>query len=316
MGSSVSQPSADEAKHGVDDDAPVGLVTQVSRNGNPTVVQTGDEEEDSGWGRLCRCLFRGGRGGGKPADSVGVNPQYRSNYYEPPPPGPTGHMNRIPALLEPLPPGSHKKTLVLDLDETLVHSSFKPVPDADFIVPVQIENRVHQVYVLKRPGADEFLLACAKQWDVVLFTASLAKYADPLLDILDKDRVISTRLFRESCVMHAGTYVKDLRRLGRPLETICIVDNSPQSYAFQPRNAIPIDSWFDDRNDIQLFDLIPYITDILPAAPDMTRVLDAARGMPWIWNQIPENVLAENRKFFQLEEIPPEEEEYLQHAAA
>jgi hypothetical protein len=154
--------------------------------------------------------------------------------------------------------------------------------------------------------------------------------------------------------MHAGTYVKDLRRLGRPLETICIVDNSPQSYAFQPRNAIPIDSWFDDRNDIQLFDLIPYITDILPAvrfffffffflefslnwnllscffsfsllefllfsfpqAPDMTRVLDAARGMPWIWNQIPENVLAENRKFFQIEEIPPEEEEYLQHAAA
>lgn len=48
-------------------------------------------------------------------------------------------------LLDPLPHGSTKKTMVLDLDETLVHSSFKPVPDADFIVPVQIENRVHQV---------------------------------------------------------------------------------------------------------------------------------------------------------------------------
>jgi len=34
---------------------------------------------------------------------------------------------------------------VIDLDETLVHSSFKPVPNADFIVPVEIDGQVHQV---------------------------------------------------------------------------------------------------------------------------------------------------------------------------
>lgn len=35
-----------------------------------------------------------------------------------------------------------KKTLVLDLDETLVHSSFKPIPDPDYIIPVEIEGKV------------------------------------------------------------------------------------------------------------------------------------------------------------------------------
>jgi RNA polymerase II subunit A small phosphatase-like protein len=37
-----------------------------------------------------------------------------------------------------------KKTLVLDLDETLVHSSFRPVPNADYIIPVEIDNKVRR----------------------------------------------------------------------------------------------------------------------------------------------------------------------------
>ncbi|XP_029499150.1 CTD small phosphatase-like protein isoform X2 [Oncorhynchus nerka] len=37
-----------------------------------------------------------------------------------------------------------KKCVVIDLDETLVHSSFKPISNADFIVPVEIDGTVHQ----------------------------------------------------------------------------------------------------------------------------------------------------------------------------
>lgn len=39
---------------------------------------------------------------------------------------------------------------------------------------------------------------------VVVYTASLSKYADPLLDELDIHKVISKRLFRENCVLHKG----------------------------------------------------------------------------------------------------------------
>ncbi|KXJ77256.1 hypothetical protein RP20_CCG008008 [Aedes albopictus] len=112
-----------------------------------------------------------------------------------------------------------------------------PIPNADFIVPVEIDGTVHQVYVLKRPHVDEFLKKMGELYECVLFTASLAKYADPVADLLDKWNVFRARLFRESCVYHMGNYVKDLNKLGRDLQKIVIVDNSPASYIFHPDNA-------------------------------------------------------------------------------
>lgn len=151
----------------------------------------------------------------------------------------------------------HKKCMVIDLDETLVHSSFKPIANADFIVPVEIDGTVHQVYVLKRPHVDTFLQKMGDLYECVLFTASLATYADPVADLLDKCNVFRARLFRESCVYHRGNYVKDLNKLGRDLQKIVIVDNSPASYIFHPDNAVPVKSWFDDNTDSELLDLIP-----------------------------------------------------------
>jgi RNA polymerase II subunit A small phosphatase-like protein len=167
-------------------------------------------------------------------------------------------------LLPPLPEHQrYRKCLVLDLDETLVHSSFTPVPNADFVISIELENVLHRVYVRKRPGVDEFLRAVSQKFEVVVFTASLNKYADPLLDILDRDRVVSKRLFREACVQHYGNYVKDLTHLGRALEASIIIDNSPFSYMFQPENAIAISSWFDDRADRQLYELLPFLDSLV-----------------------------------------------------
>ena len=72
-----------------------------------------------------------------------------------------------------------------------------------------------------------------------------------------KFSIFSTRLFRDSCVYDRGNYVKDLSRLGRPLQRTIIIDNSPASYYFQPENAVPVTSWFDDQNDRLLKDIIP-----------------------------------------------------------
>jgi RNA polymerase II subunit A small phosphatase-like protein len=149
-----------------------------------------------------------------------------------------------------------KKTLILDLDETLVHSSFVPTEHCDITLTVDIEGTLRTIYVAKRPHVDEFLLQCGELFEVVVFTASLAKYAGPLLDLLDTHKVIDHRLFRESCTSYGGIFVKDLFRMGRPLTHLLIIDNSPHSYIFNPENALPCESWFDDQTDHELLDLL------------------------------------------------------------
>ena len=78
--------------------------------------------------------------------------------------------------------------------------------------------------MIKRPGVDNFLKKMGELYEIVVFTASLSKvpstyaipdkvltwqqYADPVLDKLDIHRVVSHRLFRESCYNHKGNYVK------------------------------------------------------------------------------------------------------------
>jgi Dullard-like phosphatase family protein len=174
-------------------------------------------------------------------------------------------------LLPPQKENKGKKCLVLDLDETLVHSSFKPV-ECDFNVDVEIENQVYKVFVAKRPHVDQFMKRCGELFEVVVFTASLAKYADPVLDLLDQHKVVDWRLFRESCSPFKGSYVKDLGRMGRDINTIMIIDNSPHSYFFNPENAIPCESWFSEQSDRELLDLIPILEQLADSQVTDVRV--------------------------------------------
>ncbi|KAE8829341.1 hypothetical protein HRS9122_09156 [Pyrenophora teres f. teres] len=181
-------------------------------------------------------------------------------------------------LLGPIAPRFQgKKCLVLDLDETLVHSSFKILHQADFTIPVEIEGQYHNVYVIKRPGVDQFMKRVGELYEVVVFTASVSKYGDPLLDQLDIHGVVHHRLFRESCYNHQGNYVKDLSQIGRDLKDTIIIDNSPTSYIFHPQHAVPISSWFSDAHDNELLDLIPVLEDLAgQQVSDVSLVLDVA----------------------------------------
>ena len=152
----------------------------------------------------------------------------------------------------------NKKTLLLDLDETLVHSSFKPLqenPDINF--NIYFQNKPHTINVLIRPYVQEFLKAMSNFYEIVIFTASVPQYANPLLDILDKNKYISHRLYRQHCISLFGLFIKDLRKIGRDLKNTIILDNNPISYLLNQDNGIPIKSWHSDKNDQELLKLIP-----------------------------------------------------------
>ena len=165
-----------------------------------------------------------------------------------------------------------KKTLVLDLDETLVRSQFKEPENYNIKLNVSVENRNCTVFVAIRPGTKEFLEIMAKHYEVVIFTASLSNYADPLMDLLDPDCLCTARLFREHCTFNGRFFVKDMSLLGRRIEDVILVDNNPNSYFAQPENGLPISSWFEDLSDRELYNLTPLLVG-LSNIPDVRTVL-------------------------------------------
>lgn len=120
-----------------------------------------------------------------------------------------------------------------------MHSTFQPVENPDYVLPVEVNGVEHQVYVLKRPHVDEFLEKIGQLYECVLFTASLKHYADQVANLLDKSSdVFKARLFRDSCLFQNGYYIKDLSKLGRDLERVVILDNCPASYLMHPVSAL------------------------------------------------------------------------------
>ncbi|KAI4276500.1 MAG: hypothetical protein L6R35_006206 [Caloplaca aegaea] len=183
-----------------------------------------------------------------------------------------------------------KKTLVIDLDETLIHSLAKGGRmSSGHMVEVKLNTTVgygsttlrpqHPIlyYVHKRPHCDEFLRKVCNWYELVVFTASVQEYADPVIDWLEQERKYFTRrYYRQHCTFRNGAYIKDLSTVEPDLSMVMIIDNSPLSYIFHEDNAIPIEGWINDPTDNDLLHLIP-ILEALQHVMDV-RALLALRG--------------------------------------
>ena len=144
-----------------------------------------------------------------------------------------------PPFLPPLDTKKYIYTLVVDLDETLVHY-------------IEEENRA---YVQVRPYADYFLTEMGKYFEIVIFTAAAEDYADIVLNELDKNNSINFKLYRKHTEQINGIFIKDLSKLGRDISKLIIIDNNKYNFSLQPENGLHICSFFGDQNDDELFAL-------------------------------------------------------------
>lgn len=151
-----------------------------------------------------------------------------------------------------------KKTIIFDLDETLIHSCKGPNEKYDRSVIARMPNRAEKSIGFNvRPHLDELLSALKDHFELIIFTASHYCYANPILDDIDPNRYFNTRLFRDHCdLVDNGVFIKNLSILkDRDLKNIVLVDNSVSSFASQVSNGIPIVPFFDNKADDQLMKL-------------------------------------------------------------
>jgi CTD nuclear envelope phosphatase 1 len=72
-----------------------------------------------------------------------------------------------------------------------------------------------------------------KWYNLVIFTASVQEYADPVIDWLEQERkFFSGRYYRQHCTFRHGAFIKDLSSVEPDLSKVMILDNSPLSYMF------------------------------------------------------------------------------------
>ena len=168
-------------------------------------------------------------------------------------PVPSPYLKKLPQNLQ-----NTTYTLVLDLDETLVHFFFTP-SGGTFLI---------------RPYCFKFLEEMKKIFEIVIFTAATKDYADSILNVIDpKNKFINHRLYRSHTIIYNFTFVKDLSKIGRDLNRTLIVDNLADNFKLQPNNGIQIGTWTDDMKDTQLNDLGNILNSIIDKKPKDIRII-------------------------------------------
>ena len=157
-------------------------------------------------------------------------------------------------------------SLILDLDETLVHFKVNSEDDSEGVLQI-------------RPGVIPFLELVGKFYELIIFTAATQDYGDLLIDAIEENNVyFEHRFYRQHTVIMGNDFIKDLTRVGRPLDKIIIVDNMPQNFRLQKENGINIKAfWGEDVNDNALEELGKILVNIAKDGGDVRIGLEKFR---------------------------------------
>jgi Dullard-like phosphatase family protein len=170
--------------------------------------------------------------------------------------------NQYVEYYTPPPEKENKKTLVLDLDETLVHySTFLPHPN---VKSIEVGSPSFTVWL--RPGLEQFLKFALHNFDVFVYTYGDRSYAKPILDVILPSLDENHRLYRDSCQIKKGNVFKDLGMFERKQENLILVDDNRAAARFHPQNTLQITNWEGSPKDDALLKwLIPILKKCLYA---------------------------------------------------
>ena len=186
---------------------------------------------------------------------------------------------------EPIPapyitePNKKKFTLVLDLDETLVNFKIKSTKEG---------------MLRARPFLFAFLEEMGVYYELIIWTSATEAYANTLLEAIESEKAYFDYVFyREHAIIVDDDFVKDLTRIGRPLDKVIIVDDMPQNFRLQRQNGITIKPFLgDDNSDMALYHLLPILKHIAEEGNDVR--VELAKYRDEIVKKITSNISKHN----------------------
>merc|ERR1712113_409486 len=189
--------------------------------------------------------------------------------------------------------------VVLDMDETLIHSIFycdierqlrqEGGTEEDFYnytkklrknASLFLQKSNHgNIAVFYRPGLHRFLYKLSEKCEVILWTAADRNYAKPILDHIDPNGdLLPYRLFREHCVKKGNVEcAKDLELIGRDMSRVVLIDNSTIAAQTSPSNTYLIEDFLGDRNDKclqQAWTILSEISELKDIRQTLEMMLD------------------------------------------
>ena len=175
-----------------------------------------------------------------------------------------------------------KYSLVLDLDETLIHFKVNQSEDGEGMLKL-------------RPGVFSFLEKIREFYEIILFTEASEAYAKLMIEAFNKNKkYFDFKLYRQHTMIIENDFVKDLSKLGRPMDKIIIIDNFPQNFKLQKNNGIVIKPFLgENKNDQALEDLIPILINIAKDEIDVRNGLVKYRDE--ILTKISSNLFRRNK---------------------
>ena len=191
---------------------------------------------------------------------------------------------------------SDKKLILLDLDETLIHTEYPIVEENinkyDTIIRFKADNEpddeYHELGLYLRNGVRKFLSLLNNYFNLAIFTASDKDYANAIIRYLDPNKnIFKFCFYRYNCVnVNDLICIKDLRIIENiDMKKTILIDNNIYSFANQLNNGILINSFYGDKNDVELFNVLGYLFEYILLADDVRKVNEKFFGFEKICKQ-------------------------------
>ena len=169
--------------------------------------------------------------------------------------------NIFPPFIKTKRPTNKRYTLILDLDETLIHvKSLNIKNNSNYNSYLYNYNNFNQKIIHLRPGLFSFLNSVKPFYEIITFSCASKIYADHILKKIETNqKYFDHNLYRQHTTIYGQKCVKDISKIGRNIKEMIIVDNLEENFALNPDNGIKIAPYYgeikDEKDDSKLFEL-------------------------------------------------------------